>query len=69
MSPPNEWAHQRRPVEAGVVHQRQHVGDVLLDVPRRVPRRVAVAPQVGGDHADAGQLLLGEAAVAERRCS
>ena len=37
------------------------VGDVLLDAPRRLPARAAVAAVVDADHAVRGEALLGRA--------
>ena len=47
----------------------EHVGDVLLEVPRRLPRGTAVPAQVEGDHVEpVGQALgkLGEVAAVAR---
>src|SRR5690606_9510654 len=53
----------RGAVEAEPVEHAEHVRDVLLDPPRRVPRGAAVAAQVDRVHAHAGQ-RLGEHPVA-----
>ena len=66
MRPPKEWPSQaQRSLGRGL----EHVGDVLLEVPRRLPRRGAVPAQVERDHVEAvGQPLgeLGEVAAVAR---
>jgi hypothetical protein len=59
MRPPNEWPSQ---VQRSSGRDVEHVGDVLLEVPRRLPRRAAVAAQVERDHVEALGQALGELA-------
>ncbi len=52
------------PPDALRVERGDQVVDVLLDAPRGIPRRASVPAQVGRQDAHAGELGLGEAAVA-----
>ena len=62
-------ADQVDAVEAERVHRLDHVGDMRLEIPRRLPAGMAVAAEVERDHPVRAEPLLRQPPEADRRGS